>query len=68
MLPLPRIERTRVGRAIEAARCQNLRVALAAHLARRDLERQARIQRYQSRAAAGLPLFDGEGQLIRIGS
>ena len=60
MLPVPRIERTRVGRAIEAARCQNLRVALAAHLARRDLERQARIQRYQNRVSLGLDLFAAE--------
>ncbi|MCL5280396.1 MAG: hypothetical protein M1376_10875 [Planctomycetes bacterium] len=57
MLPLLRIEKTRVGRAIERSRSKNFWTALGARLAAQDRDRQARIARYQERAALRLPLF-----------
>jgi len=57
MLPLIRLERTRVGRYIEATRNQNLRRAMDARLALRDADRQRRILDYQERASQQSPLF-----------
>ena len=51
------IQRTRVGRYVEAPRNKNLRAAMDASLARRDVGRQRRIALYTARAARGLPLF-----------
>jgi hypothetical protein len=57
MLPPKRLERTRVGRYIEADHRKNVRAALNKRLSLRDGERQRRIAKYEQRAAQRVPLF-----------